>query len=73
MTFLPFYVSTYDVFGRHKPRYPFAYKPNAPLLPFEVTDPFGLRKAVVPVFRRDPDGRIYGMGTAFHVDGWGRF
>lgn len=69
----PFHFSTHDVFVRHEPKLPFAHKPNAPLLPFEVADPFGLRKAVVPVFRRDPDGRIYGMGTAFHVDGWGTF
>jgi len=28
---------------------------------------------VVPVFKRDINGEIYGMGTAFHVDGWGTF
>lgn len=73
MPFPPFHVGTYDVFVPHEPRHPFAHKLNAPHLPFDVADPFGLRKAVVPVFRRDPDGRIYGMGTAFHVDGWGTF
>ncbi len=34
-------------------------------------DPFGIRKAVLPVFRRDASGRLFGCGTAFHVDGWG--
>lgn len=73
MDFLPFHIDTQDVFVRHKSKRPLAHKPNELLLPFDVSDPFGLRKAVVPVFRRDPDGRIYGMGTAFHVDGWGAF
>jgi serine protease Do len=39
--------------------------------PFEITDPFGLRSAVLPVFRCDPDGYLFGQGTAFHVDGCG--
>jgi serine protease Do len=39
---------------------------------FLVRDPFGIRKAIVPVFLEDSSG-IYGMGTAFHVDGWGTF
>ena len=41
------------------------------LFPFD--DPFGLRKAIVPVLLNDDDGRTTGMGTAFHVDGWGTF
>lgn len=41
--------------------------------PFEIYDPFGLRRAVVPVFRQTLDGRLYGMGTAFHVDGFANF
>lgn len=40
--------------------------------PFPIEDPFGLRRAVVPVFLRPPDGSAIGVGTAFHVDGWGR-
>lgn len=36
-----------------------------------MDDPFGLRKAILPVFRRDVSGRLFGQGTAFHVDGWG--
>ena len=42
------------------------------LSPFEAVDPFGLRKAILPVFERNPeDGTLIGIGTAFHIDGWG--
>lgn len=44
-----------------------------PLAPFEIHDPFGVRNAIVPVFRQDLQGRMYGMGTAFHIDGFGGF
>jgi serine protease Do len=40
---------------------------------FSFQDPFGLRKAIVPVLLNDGDGLTRGMGTAFHVDGWGTF
>lgn len=40
---------------------------------FSFEDPFGLRKAVVPVLLNDGDGLTRGMGTAFHIDGWGTF
>ena len=40
---------------------------------FPLQDPFGLRKAIVPVLLNDVDGVTKGMGTAFHVDGWGTF
>lgn len=43
----------------------------APYAPFRVGDPFGLRKAVYPIFLRTPSGELFGLGTAFHVDGWG--
>lgn len=48
-------------------------KPGAPFSPFEIYDPFGLRNAIVPVFCQHTDGRMYGVGTAFHVDGFGNF
>jgi serine protease Do len=38
-----------------------------------VGDPFGLRKAILPVFERTPVGDLIGMGTAVHLDGWGGF
>ncbi|HEY6166499.1 MAG TPA: serine protease [Verrucomicrobiae bacterium] len=41
------------------------------LFPFH--DPFGLRRAVVPVLMKDADDVMEGMGTAFHIDGWGTF
>lgn len=40
---------------------------------FSFQDPFGLRKAIVPVLLNDVDGVTKGMGTAFHADGWGTF
>ncbi|HFH3921529.1 S1 family peptidase [Pseudomonas aeruginosa] len=46
---------------------------DKPYSPFEIYDPFGLRNAIVPVFRQDLEGRMYGLGTAFHVDGFGSF
>jgi serine protease Do len=48
-------------------------KPGQPYVPFEVHDPFGLRNAIVPVFCQQVDGRMYGVGTAFHIDGFGNF
>ena len=50
---------------------PFEPSQGDPDKPFEIADPFGLRSAVLPVFRRDPKGYLYGQGTAFHVDGCG--
>lgn len=52
-----------------------SYRPKAgaPFSPFEIHDPFGLRNAIVPVFRQQVDGRMDGVGTAFHVDGLGNF
>ena len=48
-------------------------KPGQPFAPFEIHDPFGLRNAIVPVFCQQADGRMYGVGTAFHFDGFGNF
>lgn len=67
----PFRFSTSDASSRYLTRQ--AYGVNALQgVPFPIRDPFGLRRAVVPVFQRNPDGTAVGMGTAFHVDGWGR-
>jgi len=69
----PFYVGTCENKVNNGP--PIVLEPifQKPFEQFPIQDPFGLRKAVVPVFRRDADGEIHGMGTAFHVDGWGMF
>jgi serine protease Do len=40
---------------------------------FSFHDPFGLRKAVVPLLLHDIDGVTKGIGSAFHIDGWGTF
>ena len=40
---------------------------------FRVEDPFGLRKAVVPLFWMEKDGHLAGLGTAFALDPWGHF
>lgn len=44
-----------------------------PITQFLVQNPFGLRKAIVPMFRADTEGRLHGMGTAFAADSWGTF
>lgn len=38
-----------------------------------VQDPFGVRKAIVPLFRLRTDGQMLGLGTTFALDPWGRF
>ncbi|MES2579420.1 MAG: serine protease [Pseudomonadota bacterium] len=40
---------------------------------FTISDPFGLRKAIVPVLLAGNDQIMRGMGTAFHIDSWGTF
>jgi serine protease Do len=44
-----------------------------PATQFLVQDPFGLRKAIVPVFWAGADGMLIGQGTAFAVDPFGTF
>lgn len=74
LKFKPFNVFTCEALldEKHRAR---CYRPNQdnPLSPFEIYDPFGLRNAIVPVFRQNADGRIYGLGTAFHIDGFGSY
>ena len=71
MQFEPFYVGTCEGRLEDARRIPFEPNPNDPAAPFEVSDPFGVRRAVLPVFREDSSGELYGQGTAFHVDGSG--
>ncbi len=73
MSFEPFSVGPCETLSNGTGGPPFDYPPAEPFSPFEIADPFGLRKAVVPLFCRKPNGQIFGMGTAFHVDGWGSF
>ena len=41
------------------------------MLLFAFDDPFGIRKAVVPLFWMESDGHLEGLGTAFVSDPWG--
>jgi serine protease Do len=62
---------TFETFEIHSPNNPYGEAASYGV-PFPIFDPFGLRRAVVPVFQCNPDGSAVGVGTAFHVDGWGR-
>jgi len=71
--FKPFYVSTCEDRASNQQGIDFVPLSEQPFEPFLIQDPFGLRKAVVPVFKRNSNGEICGMGTAFHIDGWSTF
>jgi len=73
--FVPFIVNTCESLAGKRKQRTRGYSPKErnPFTPFEIHDPFGLRNAIVPVFRQFTDGRMYGMGTAFHIDGFGNF
>lgn len=72
--FEPFVIRTCEAPSGMRPRVRgYAPRPGEPFAPFEIHDPFGLRNAIVPVFCQQVDGRMYGVGTAFHVDGFGNF
>lgn len=66
-----FKLKTFEPFEIHSPGGPYGEAASFGV-PFPINDPFGLRRAVLPVFRCKPDGSVEGIGTAFHVDGWGR-
>lgn len=65
----PFKITTFEAFKQHREGPCGEGALNG--VPFPIHAPFGLRKAIVPVFRREPDGTTAGLGTAFHIDGWG--
>lgn len=73
MKFKPFQIRTCEAISNSEEGKVLFPLSDSPLAPFPIHDPFGLRKAVVPVFKRDMDGDLVGMGTAFHIDGWGTF
>nr|CAD6416798.1 serine protease [Rhizobium sp. Q54] len=56
--------------NRRRPLVP--YDNQSPTL-FRLDDPFGLRKAIVPIFHADDTDILTGMGTAFALDPWGNF
>jgi serine protease Do len=43
-----------------------------PFVPFTVSDPWGFRRAIVPIFRQDTEG-VAGVGTAFQINRQGTF
>lgn len=68
-----FNIKTCEAIAMQEAGYVLVPQQNKPFDPFLIQDPWSLRKAIVPVFRRDTNGNVVGMGTAFHVDGWGSF
>lgn len=44
---------------------------NESMVLFSLDDPFGIRKAVVPLFWMESNGDLQGLGTAFVIDPWG--
>lgn len=66
-----FTFSTFESFTTNHSRIPYG-DDISDGVPFPIDDPFGLRRAVLPVFLRNLDGSAVGCGTAFHIDGWGR-
>lgn len=73
MSIEPFHVRTCENIANQEKSIIFAPDLDTPFKPFLIQDPFGLRKAIVPVLNRKTTGDICGMGTAFHIDGWGTF
>lgn len=69
----PFHLSTCEDAAKKEKPIVCTPIPENPFEPFLIQDPFGLRKAIVPVLKRSMNGDILGMGTAFHIDGWGTF
>lgn len=70
----PFIINTCETLNSPEPHVR-SYEPKSghPFSPFEISDPFGLRNAVVPIFCQHSDGRMFGVGTAFHFDGFNNF
>ena len=72
--FVPFEIAICERAGKSdKKAFPLVPDLDRTFHPFKIRDPFGLRNAVVPVFRQDTAGQIYGMGTAFNINEFGTF
>lgn len=66
-------VQTCEQSAGSEPVHPLVPQRGEPPTQFLVQDPFGLRKAIVPVFWAGVDGTLTGQGTAFTVDPFGTF
>lgn len=71
--FVPFEIATCEMMGSLQKASPLEPDPERPFYPFRIQDPFGLRTAVVPVFRQDTKGQLFGVGTAFNINQFGTF
>lgn len=71
--FVPFEIATCEMTGASQKAFPLVPDPERPFHPFRIQDPFGLRNAVVPVFRQDTKGELFGFGTAFNINQFGTF
>lgn len=71
--FVPFEIATCEMTESSKRAHPLDPDPERPFHPFRIQDPFGLRNAVVPVFRQDTKGQLFGFGTAFNINQFGTF
>jgi serine protease Do len=66
-------VQTCEDRARGEPCFPLEPERGESPLLFDLHDPFGVRKAIVPLFWMKPDGDLKGLGTALSTDPWGGF
>lgn len=69
----PITVQTCEDHNQGNRSHPLVPHEGEPPTLFRVDDPFGLRKAIVPIFHADDTDILTGMGTAFALDPWGNF
>ncbi len=69
----PIVVATCEDHNQNRRLRPLVPNDGDPSTLFKVDDPFGLRKAIVPIFHADDTDILMGMGTAFALDPWGGF
>ncbi len=73
MSFTPLILQTIEDSLAEERAYPLVPERNEPFTLFHLNDPFGVRRAIIPLFWTEPDGHILGLGTAFAADPWGTF
>lgn len=70
---MPISVRTCEDRAAGEPARPFWPRGDERPALFAREDPFGVRKAIVPLFLMDQSGDLQGLGTAFSLDPWGGF
>ncbi len=73
MNFSPIFLQTCEAHARGDTARPLAPLHGERPHLFRLQDPFGVRKAIVPLFWQEPDGHLRGLGSAFTIDPWGHF